>query len=260
MAYYHRLRKWIKARQHPVARLLYRLAQSVRTAEMPMIRPIHWPLYHLFGFVSGTLSTILRVFWWTPLFQARLVAPARRLFLYGGMPLVISPLAISIGEGSRVSGQTTFTGRAASRDVPRLSIGSNVDIGWQTTIAVGRTIVIADNVRLAGRNFLAGYPGHPLDPDARAAGLPDNDDQVGNIVLEDGVWLATGVMVSAGVRIGKGTVVAAGSVVTHSLPAGVLAAGVPARVVRPLPTDADASAAAEPLVEPPVEPPVEPAA
>ena len=115
-----------------------------------------------------------------------------------------------------------------------LDVGSNVDIGWQTTIAVGRRIVIGDNVRIAGRALLAGYPGHPFDAQARAMGLLDTEDQVGDIVLEDDVWLATGVTVLAGVVIGRGTVVAAGSVVTRDLPPGVLAAGVPARVLRQL--------------------------
>ena len=89
-------------------------------------------------------------------------------------------------------------------------------------------------MRIAGRAFLAGYPGHPLNAQDRAAGCPDTDDQIGDIVLEDDVWLGTGVSVMAGVTIGKGTVVAAGSVVTRSLPPGVVAAGMPARIVRTL--------------------------
>ncbi len=153
--------------------------------------------------------------------------------LYGGRPMLIGPLAIEIGEGSRISGQTTFTGRGASRQ-PRLVIGSNCDIGWQTTIAVGTEVRIGDNVRIAGRAFLAGYPGHPLDARDRAAGLPDLDRQCGPIILEEDVWLATQVTVSAGVRIGRGTIVAAGSVVTKDLPPFVLAGGVPARILRSL--------------------------
>ena len=37
-----------------------------------------------------------------------------------------------------------------------------------------------------------------------------------------------------GVTIGDGAVIAAGSVVTHDIPARVLAAGVPCRVLRPI--------------------------
>ena len=48
------------------------------------------------------------------------------------------------------------------------------------------------------------------------------------------VWLGANVVVLPGVTIGDDTTVAAGSVVTRSLPAGVLAAGVPATVRRDL--------------------------
>lgn len=99
---------------------------------------------------------------------------------------------------------------------------------------MGSKIVLGDNVRIAGRAFLAGYPGHPINARDRALGKPDRDEQVGAIVLEQDVWLGTGVMVMAGVTIGAGTIVAAGSIVTRDLPAGVLAAGVPATVLRPL--------------------------
>ena len=48
------------------------------------------------------------------------------------------------------------------------------------------------------------------------------------------VWFGGGVIVCAGVTVGDNTVVGAGSVVTRDLPAGVLAAGNPARVIRKL--------------------------
>lgn len=227
------LRHWVKAREHPLARLAYTVAMGLRSVSLPVIPGLHAALYRLRGAVLGATSTLGRTLWHTPLFLSQVASPPRRLMLYGGQPLLIGGLHIALGEDCRISGQTTFTGRAG-RHLPRLVIGRNCDIGWQTTIAVGTEVRLGDNVRIAGRAFLAGYPGHPLDARARALGAPDLDSQCGPIILDDDVWLATGVTVSAGVRIGRGTIVAAGSVVTHDLPAFVLAGGVPARVIRSL--------------------------
>ena len=226
-------RQWVKARRHPLARRIHAVARGVQGASIPVVPGLHSGLDALRGLVLGTWQTGRRVLWDTPIFLSRVRERPRRLFLYGGIPLVLGPLDIRIGEDCRISGQTTLSGRA-SGGAPRLAIGRNCDIGWQTTIAVGTRVLLGDNVRIAGRAFLAGYPGHPLDAADRAAGLPEADAQCGDIVLENDVWLATGVTVSAGVRIGRGTVVAAGSVVTRDLPPFVLAGGVPARVLRAL--------------------------
>ena len=227
------LKDWAKRGDSPLAQALWRLAKAMRGGAVPVVPLLHKPLYALHLAIAGLFGNLTRALYWTPLFQSRLEAPAANLSLYGGMPLVLGRLRLNFGADCRVSAQSTFSGRSSSED-PVLTVGRNVDIGWQTTIAVGRRVTIGDNVRIAGRAFLAGYPGHPLDAAQRAAGLPDTDDQIGDIVLEDDVWLATGVTVSAGVTIGRGTIVAAGSVVTKDLPAFVLAAGAPARVVRSL--------------------------
>jgi acetyltransferase-like isoleucine patch superfamily enzyme len=53
------------------------------------------------------------------------------------------------------------------------------------------------------------------------------------IVIEDDVWIGSNATVLPGVHIGAGSVIGAGAVVTTSLPAGVVALGVPARIRRP---------------------------
>ena len=52
------------------------------------------------------------------------------------------------------------------------------------------------------------------------------------------MWLGGGVIVNGGVTIGHDAVIGSGSVVTRDIPPGVLAAGVPCRVIRPI-TEAD---------------------
>jgi len=54
------------------------------------------------------------------------------------------------------------------------------------------------------------------------------------VILERNVWLGINVTVLKGVTVGENSVVGAGSLVTHSIPANVVAAGVPARVIRPV--------------------------
>jgi len=64
-----------------------------------------------------------------------------------------------------------------------------------------------------------------------------NDPRTGPnapVEIGDNVWLGINVTVTKGVTIGENTLVAAGSIVTKSLPANVVAAGIPAKVIREL--------------------------
>ena len=225
-------RKWIKTSDHPFAKFLFSTIKQLLTFDLPIPKFILKILYLLYKFVNSAYSNLARIFVYTPIFKGRVSSIGSALHLYGGVPYISGPSQIHIGSNCRISGASTISGRSVSNPEPVVMIGNNVDIGWMTTIAVGSRIEIGNNVRIAGRAFLAGYPGHPIEPKARAIGLPDNDSQIGDIILDDDVWLATGVSVMAGVHIGHGTIVAAGSVVTHDLPSMVLAGGCPAKIIR----------------------------
>ncbi|MGN6169498.1 MAG: sugar O-acetyltransferase [Solirubrobacteraceae bacterium] len=88
-------------------------------------------------------------------------------------------------------------------------------------ITIGADCQIATRVQLV-------TAAHPVDPEPRREGWEYGKP----ITLADNVWLGAGVIVCPGVTIGQDTVVGAGAVVTRDLPAGVVAAGVPARVLR----------------------------
>jgi maltose O-acetyltransferase len=117
----------------------------------------------------------------------------------------------------------------------RCDYGLHVAIGAQTfvnygcvmldvvPIRIGEACQIATNVQLLAAT-------HPLDPVPRRDGWEYGEP----ITIGDNVWLGGGVIVCPGVTIGDDTVVGAGAVVTRDLPAGVVAVGSPARVLRAL--------------------------
>ena len=53
----------------------------------------------------------------------------------------------------------------------------------------------------------------------------------GGIIIDDDAWIGHGAIVLDGVRIGKGSVIGSGTVVDRDIPDGVIAVGVPARII-----------------------------
>jgi len=71
---------------------------------------------------------------------------------------------------------------------------------------------------------------HPLDPVERATRV----ELTKPVCIGNRVWVGGGAIILPGVTIGDGTTIGAGSVVTRDIPAGVVAAGNPCRVLRTL--------------------------
>jgi maltose O-acetyltransferase len=108
-------------------------------------------------------------------------------------------------------------------------VGARCFANWGLISLDVATVTIGDDVQL-GPNVQLLTATHPLEPGPRRAKWEAAEP----IVIGDNVWLGGGVIVCPGVRIGADTVVGAGSVVVRDLPAGVVAVGSPARVVRAL--------------------------
>jgi maltose O-acetyltransferase len=121
----------------------------------------------------------------------------------------------------------------------RCEYGTPISIGARTFINYGCVMLDVAAIRIGAHCQLATNvqlltATHPVDPVARRIGWESGAP----IALGDNVWLGGGVIVCPGVTIGDDTVVGAGAVVTRDLPAGVVAVGNPARVLRPI-GDAD---------------------
>ena len=109
-------------------------------------------------------------------------------------------------------------------------IGSNTHINHLCCIQPGKKskIRIGDNVLMGpGVKMFASNYSLKLGKPIREQPWIEKDINIGN-----DVWLGANVVITAGVTIGDGSVIAAGAVVTKDIPPYVIAAGVPARVIK----------------------------
>ncbi|MFE7566547.1 sugar O-acetyltransferase [Streptomyces sp. NPDC057539] len=122
---------------------------------------------------------------------------------------VRAPIHVDFGSNITIGPRTFVNYHLTALDVARISIGADCQIG--------------PNVQLL-------TPTHPVEPGPRR----DKLEAARPITIGDNVWLGGGVIVLPGVTIGDDSVIGAGSVVTKDIPAGVVAVGNPARVIRSL--------------------------
>lgn len=111
--------------------------------------------------------------------------------------------------------------------------GKNLYINYNCVILDCSPITIGDNV-MFGPNVSLFAAGHPVHPAPRTAGW----EYGRTITIGSRVWIGGNTVVNPGVTIGENSVIGAGSVVTKDIPANVIAAGNPCRVLRQI-TDED---------------------
>ena len=108
-----------------------------------------------------------------------------------------------------------------------VSVGAGTFVNYDCVMLDVAAITIGAACQVATRvQFLTAT--HPIDPEPRRLGWESGEP----IVVGDNVWLGGGAILCPGVTIGDDTVVGAGAVVTRDLPAGVIAVGTPARILR----------------------------
>lgn len=136
----------------------------------------------------------------------------------------ISGRDIEIGKEFWSGKHCTIGGGSCMERLSKLRIGYWCHLGDFSFINTARPVTIGNEVGLgqdtriythgAYQSFLKGFP-----------------VAFGSVIIEDRVWCPKA-MIMPNVTIGHDTVVGAGAIVTKSLPAGCLAVGIPAKVIR----------------------------
>ena len=110
-----------------------------------------------------------------------------------------------------------------------IHVGDNFYANYDCVILDGAPVTIGDDVLLAPKVGMY-TSNHLFDAKERKlGGCIAKPIRIGNRC-----WIGACVSITQGVTIGDNTIIGAGSVVTHDIPANVIAAGVPAKVIRPI--------------------------
>ena len=126
---------------------------------------------------------------------------------------IVPPLKVMVGKYVSVGKGSYFNAGVTLIDDWKITIGERVLLGPNVTICT---------------------TGHPIHPDHRGDGMYSFPVTIG-----DNVWIGANSIVMPDVSIGENSVIGAGSIVTKDIPANVVAAGVPCRVLREI-NDRDA--------------------
>ena len=127
----------------------------------------------------------------------------------GADTVILSPFYADYGMNCRIGDATFINHNAYLMDGAAITIGSHCFIGPNCGMYTGN---------------------HPMIADERNRGL----EQAKPITIGDNVWIGADVTILPGVTIGDGCVIGAKSLVNRDIPAGMFAAGVPCRVIRPI--------------------------
>lgn len=156
----------------------------------------------------------------------------KNIKLDGDMPLIAGNGFILLGDNVTIGNRCAFIVIPNLFDKPKLIIGSNTNINYQTEISVEYRVEIGNHCQIAGQTKIFDNNSHSIH---YGNDRKMTKDDVAPVKIEDHVWVGMRSIILKGVTIGKGSVVAAGAIVTTDVPPMTVVAGNPAKVIKEIP-------------------------
>jgi galactoside O-acetyltransferase len=172
------------------------------------------------GLIPGRLGYAVRRAW----FGARMRGCGRCNI--GTGCTFICPETISIGDQVGIGRNSFFAadgGSISVGDHASFNAGVHINASAGGEIRIGAWCLIGPNTVMRTADHGYGDPSRFIRQQGHV---------VGDICIEDDVWIGANAVVLGGVRIGRGAVVGAGAVVTGDVPSMAVVGGVPAKVIK----------------------------
>ena len=140
---------------------------------------------------------------------------------------ILRKMGFSIGDNTKVVGPLICT--SLLLDIgENCWVGRGFEIHGNGKVTIGACCDIAPNVHIH-------TGGHVLGNVNRRAG----EGICNNITIGDGCWICAEATIVNCVNIGRGAVILPGAVVTKDVPPNAMVGGIPAKIIKMLPSDLD---------------------
>jgi acetyltransferase-like isoleucine patch superfamily enzyme len=218
--------------------------QDLVVGSRDLLRLLHFELVVLFSsWVPGAFGLLLR-----KILYPGLLGSCGPGVVFGAGVALRHPHKIHIGAGTVIDdhvlldakgvgnqgiriGENGFIGRNSilSCKDGDIVLGRHINIGFNCEVFSSSRVEVGDYGLFAAYVYVVGG-GH--DHSDLGAVIIDQARPSKGVTIGRNVWLGAGVKVLDGLTLGSNVVVGAGAVVNESLPDSVIAAGVPAKVIR----------------------------
>jgi acetyltransferase-like isoleucine patch superfamily enzyme len=130
-------------------------------------------------------------------------------------------------------------------DDARVTIGEGCFLNLETMVASMNEVTIGNHVMFANHCFVSDASHRYSDPTIPVTW--QGFSSKGPTRIGDNCWFGVNCVVTSGVTIGERCVIGANSVVTRDIPARSIAAGAPAKVIRPIEFEGEESPPPAPI-------------
>lgn len=163
--------------------------------------------------------------------QFKKINIGRHFRVYGRF-VITGPGRVTIGDDCFIMSHTIKTVRLRTL-LPDSKIAIGNHVGFNGSSLVCRKEIFIDDFCNIADAYITDTPAHPISMDRRLYSASEIEGE--SVFIGKNVWISVNVVVLKGVRIGDNTVIGACSLITNSLPANILAVGIPAKVVQKIP-------------------------
>ena len=140
---------------------------------------------------------------------------------------------INFGENFTTGRNNRIECYKIGKNIPKLVIGSNVEINDKCHIACVDSIHIGENVLIASNVFITDHDHGNLSKPVNFGISWKNQKLFSKkVIIKNNVWIGENACILKGVTVGSNSVIAAGSIVTKNIPENSIVVGNPARVIR----------------------------